>query len=734
MISDDDINSRVVAHFPQNSKDGRIAKTFLQKQRAMHRSILRHPFTTHPIRNAFTGIHFGSWSAGIHEATFDDFMHSVEAGMISYIAETVYGGLTKKEKETVEESTRPLLDEHRCSVTTNYPRWRLQPGFTRQTLMTSGERVGSILALSLSLQDRSIRETIRLAHHRQTQKYLDLSSVYPAEKIDEKTTKPQSSPPPPEFYLDQYMHTMDETSIKHTLEHMIRHGFNVTLIDELDPFQINQLIWHCSDVFKNTQYPNNYPVGNIGGMYADMGQALEIPREQLRAVKYAVQTKPSKLVDKHRLRRIEGAVGKHLKKKVNKKGEGSSAAVLTSNMGTLVIFLEYVLCYHAFCKYSWSLPLYIQRNLDNIKAGNRFVVEYFQKLIYRGNQSVDSRFPKIHAQRRMGQNIEQLNTIMNFCCETGERLLKTEAKGISRTAQQRGNNTFLTQTMSRVQERSVLDSFSLYLEEKDHRKVIPETLTGDRFGRTYPHFLYDTDSDQIRAVSRKNEPQELDASTGHLSSQVTDALKKHEPHMKVFHVYNEVVLRDNSRLRASPNYNKSGPWYDYVNVSWERLRNGIVETYLLPAKCLCFYPRESQETCVPEIMALIHTVDQGSVGKVAGCNDTLLTRNYKMQFDNRGTPVTHVVTVASIDSAVRCFPHVRSTGLFNVDSPGITYLIPRNHWAYMWVAMNDAINESNSSGRGKLNSLCSTHWLDSVRQRYQKYINETESDSSPFIS
>ena len=65
MISDDDINSRVVAHFPQNSKDGRIAKTFLQKQRAMHRSILRHPFTTHPIRNAFTGIHFGSWSAGI---------------------------------------------------------------------------------------------------------------------------------------------------------------------------------------------------------------------------------------------------------------------------------------------------------------------------------------------------------------------------------------------------------------------------------------------------------------------------------------------------------------------------------------------------------------------------------------------------------------------------------------------------------------------------------------------
>ena len=192
------------------------------------------------------------------------------------------------------------------------------------------------------------------------------------------------------------------------------------------------------------------------------------------------------------------------------------------------------------------------------------------------------------------------------------------------------------------------------------------------------------------------------------------------------------MLRDNSRLRASPNYNKSGPWYDYVNVSWERLCNGITETYLLPAKCLCFFPRETRGADISEIMALIHTVDQHSVGKVAGCKDTLLTRNYKMQFDVNGIPVTYVIPVASIDSAVRCFPHVRSTELFSVNSPGITYLLPRNHWAYMWVAMNDAINESNSLGRGKLNPLCNTHWLDSVRGRYQKYINESEpGDSLP---
>jgi len=147
--------------------------TYLTKKRNMFRCILRHPFSMHPIKNAFDGIDFGSWSAGIHDATFDDFMHSVEAGMIAYITETVYGGLTKAENHDIEDLTRLMLDKHKCSVSDDYPRMRLQPGFSNQTLMTSGERVGSLLALSLSLQHPVIRERIRQGHTRQIQKYVD---------------------------------------------------------------------------------------------------------------------------------------------------------------------------------------------------------------------------------------------------------------------------------------------------------------------------------------------------------------------------------------------------------------------------------------------------------------------------------------------------------------------------------------------------------------------------------
>ena len=198
--------------------------------------------------------------------------------------------------------------------------------------------------------------------------------------------------------------------------------------------------------------------------------------------------------------------------------------------------------------------------------------------------------------------------------------------------------------------------------------------------------------------------------------------------MTQFEIYNEVVLRDNSWLRASPNYGNSGPWHDYANVSWEKLVDGVVEPYLLPAKCLCFYRKIEQRTGNQEIMSLVQSVDQYSNRKIDARPDTLLTRNYILEFDNRGRPVTHVVPVASIDCSIRCFPHIPTRRLFDSASPGITYLLPRNHWAYMWMALNDALKETNSTEKikqrkGKLNSLCSSQWLEHVRKRYNKYLH-----------
>lgn len=55
-VSDDDISSKMSSS--SNAKDGRITRSFLMRQRSMFRSILRHPFTIHPITNAFDRIDF----------------------------------------------------------------------------------------------------------------------------------------------------------------------------------------------------------------------------------------------------------------------------------------------------------------------------------------------------------------------------------------------------------------------------------------------------------------------------------------------------------------------------------------------------------------------------------------------------------------------------------------------------------------------------------------------------
>lgn len=746
-----------------SSKESKSLKSFLMKQRNMFRSILRHPYTTHTIKNAFEGMQFGSWSTGIHEATFDDFMHGVEAGMIAYVTEAVYDGLTQKERETVEQYTRRLLDGNRSSVSSDYPRWRLQHGFTRQTLMTSGERVGSILILCLSLQDPVVKETIQSGHSRQILKYLDLSTETPLERNQRETDstsgqkhkKPPPPPPAPEIYLKQHMHTLDDRTIQHTLEQMRRHEFSFEIMEGLDQFQINQMVWHCSELFQNTKYPKAYPTESIDGLYTDHGTRPVIPRHIFNLVKQSMQTHPDKLIDSYRRRTINGTTPKHLLRKVNKKGEGSSAAVLTSNMDTLIIFLEYLLAYHAFCKYSWTLPYFLQQQHENIKFGNEAVVEYFLKLIYRGNNSVDSRFPKLHSQCRMAVNTFQLNTVMHVSCETGERLLKTEAKGISRTAQQRGQDSFLSQTMLRLQDRSISDSFAFYLENKNKEKVnnriesheIDPTRENessgiDRPGRIHPHFIYNNTTDSVVAVDRKNTRRPPDRQSGFLDVGVRQALRKHHPQVEVFQIYNEIVLRNDSRLRASPNHATTGPWYDFANVSWNEeiidpTTKEVVNTvtYLLPAKCLCFYTTTGTRTTTTitteegaiELMALVHSVDQKSKGKVPGRSDTLLTENYFMEY-KRGEPVTYVVPVAAMDHCIQCFPHSPTQETIIPKPIGILCLLPRNHWAYIWMAMNDILKDAShatdsSNEASELNPLCEQEFLQKVRDRYRIVVN-----------
>ena len=171
----------------------RAEEDFFKKLRQMNQRFLAKPYGTYPVQNAFQGADFGGWTEGIYEATLDDFMHSTELGVIKTINEVVFQGLTKSEGTEVEYLMQAFMSGVRSSVRSTYPRWRLSEGFSRQKLMTSTERVGTLFSLCLSLQSHEIQHMISVAHTRQRQKYTTFS-IIPTPHADGRLVRGNTAP------------------------------------------------------------------------------------------------------------------------------------------------------------------------------------------------------------------------------------------------------------------------------------------------------------------------------------------------------------------------------------------------------------------------------------------------------------------------------------------------------------------------------------------------------------
>ena len=92
------------------------------------RALLARPYTMHPLRNAFDGVLFGANKHGVFVATADDHLHSTEAGLLLAAAQVAHDPLTEMERNDFEESVRRLLAGNKSSVSTDYPRGRLNKG------------------------------------------------------------------------------------------------------------------------------------------------------------------------------------------------------------------------------------------------------------------------------------------------------------------------------------------------------------------------------------------------------------------------------------------------------------------------------------------------------------------------------------------------------------------------------------------------------------------------------
>jgi hypothetical protein len=191
-------------------------------------------------------------------------------------------------------------------------------------------------------------------------------------------------------------------------------------------------------------------------------------------------------VKHQRLLTIFGCIPKHCQKKPVVKGSGYTGAVL-SDMPTFTALVEYLLCFHAWCHYSSNLPIELQEDFELIAFSSAMVVQYFDTIIYRGDDSVDTDTCKIHSQLHHSYTIARFGDPMQYNTEVGERGLREWAKRLARTALKHGRDKFTESTSDRVKERLLFNTAAD--QARWTAPVPPETEVKSR--RKMPHFRFE---------------------------------------------------------------------------------------------------------------------------------------------------------------------------------------------------------------------------------------------------
>jgi hypothetical protein len=296
----------------------------------MNRKFLEHPFGCYPIQNALADMDFGAWPSGIYDACVDDFMHSCEVGLIKSVCNVLFEGLQNQENHKLEQLISSKFNEIKSSVRSTYPRWRLNAGFSGQTMMTSTERVGSLFSLCLAMQHEDVKNLVSKAHKRQIKKYEKFPETVKMENIfktdvqsdvdsiststseaSESVSQDHEAPDASKFYFEQHCPIdLTEQQVSHLLTHMARHGFDLNIIHSLDIFQIRLLMFEANSLLKKDSF--TYPRRNMGVYYQDLGAEFRPDPLTVEVVCNACRLPPRDILGSYRFHGVENVRIKHI--------------------------------------------------------------------------------------------------------------------------------------------------------------------------------------------------------------------------------------------------------------------------------------------------------------------------------------------------------------------------------------------------------------------------------------
>ena len=665
--------------------------------------LLEKCFSMYPISNAWENTCFGSNTNGIYNCTLDDPMHYCDAGLFLYLSQVAFLSCTETERLRLEAIIMKYFSGFRSSVKYNLPRGKYTPGFTRTTLLTSEEKVGLIFSLFLILGTTEAASIFTTMMVRQQNKYNEIKYLS-HDQVKERNSS--------HFHKDigkKKPMTRNKQTVQSIVRFLSHYGFEEVLNNEYDELQTEYLLtetWSCMKSFPPVKFhpdiAKNKMLNRISNkLFIEMrktnSSSTNLSIDQQHINKKIKLSHHSGSVKKNQVNSPQQQeiqeptnISKHNKLRINTITTGPTSAIL-SDLHQFRKLLAISLCYRSTMHHWDKLPE-LSKDTHILTLAIDSFLELLDKVIYRGDDTLDLGTTKIHSHKSAPRNINLYGSPAGWNCSTGERGLKTWAKLVSKTAQKQKLNTFTFQTAARVTERLLLQRTKELLSPSDVSPISTVDTNTIIWSRKVPHYMYDTEHDLMWKLTPEGQKIKV---LNPFHKQLISALKEWEPKRQV-KIWNEATFyyfNEKQHVRASHCYDKYGAYYDWVTVRYES--ENIQDD---PVKVLLLYETVGNIKSALVLPCHWHRKQDSQ-------HDTMISKRYRIQFHTNKFPQIRSIPLSKFQYSIFTMEHMQYEGPLppKVTSHDVEQkyqvdvVLPQSEWVHEFMTYGKQQQEDNSN-------------------------------------
>jgi hypothetical protein len=631
-----------------------VRKKYIRSRRIRQKlcdRILHQVYGNHVVDNAFFGLDFGRTRDGIFRATLTDILHTIQEGIVPKLLQVFYGLMGDKQRTEVDDLVQAFFCEghNRSSERNSYPRVSFTRGYTQLTMLSADERVGQLFVLALLLQTKSGRAVLSPRFMldfdiRRDRAKAQLSGLLDSEvSISDEETVPDQSNAEDETAEPEH----DEEDTEQGTSRGLSEAQLTSALDNLDLSYVTNQIRPCLDGFHTKRLDNVLSEVLNQRSYRAVSQvAIQEHQLDYRIVPNLSEPEP--------LLGDSGAALPEMSMPEFEVEEERAENSIKLPMDKFVYLVETILSLHAFLKYGCSLLVSRPTGIADYKR----VLELFLRVLVlsvdRGDNTNQWCLQKTLELVHFLEDMLHFGPASGFSTETGERGLKQWAKAPAKTAQKRSDAVFSKQVCSRIHERVLINAIANTQHGEENTVPEPASASIGVLARCANFVL---ELHQIATITRvlpsgKTHKMQIDFPDIIVNWFEKRYLVPEED--TTIQLYTEIVLpgptgQTGTILRAHPNYQSDGPWYDYALASYDEDDREDSPTY--PCKMACFF----REPVTGKIMALVQEVEFQSPTETA--RESQLFRHWTLKSkdnrsDRRRDAVFEAIPVESLSDRI----------------------------------------------------------------------------------